>query len=176
MTVHVPALLIVDDNPCDVELLRDAFTELAIGATFMVAADGVEAITLLKQVSLGTAERPAAILLDLNMPRVNGREVLSYIKATAAIAAIPTIILTSSSSPKDRAECLEKGADAYFTKASTLQELEALARQINGLVAKGPVTKRRQPPASGPTGGLVGFFAAVWSLAGRPASGVLRLG
>jgi CheY-like chemotaxis protein len=69
---------------------------------------------------------------------VHGREVLGFIKGDAALAAIPTVILTSSSSTRDRRECLALGADAYFTKASTLAELNDLARRIDALIVRGP--------------------------------------
>lgn len=95
------------------------------------------------------------------------------VKARDAIAEIPTIILTSSFSSQDRAECLELGANAYFTKASTLEQLDVIARQIHTLIAKGPQSNHREPPASGPAAGLAKFFMVVRSLAHKSASGVL---
>ena len=127
--------MIVDDNPSDVDLVRDAFADLAIASEFLVAKDGVDAITLLQRVMANDGVRPSAILLDLNMPRVGGREVLSFIKSTAALRAIPTIILTSSASPKDRDDCLAGGAEAYFVKPRSLEQLNALVRQIHAMVA-----------------------------------------
>lgn len=136
----MPIILIVDDNPADVELLRDAFADLRIPADFLVASDGDEALDLLARIRAAEAKPPTAILLDLNMPRVTGREVLAHVKGDSELSRIPTIILTSSSSPKDQAECLAMGADAYFTKPSTLEELEELVHRVQGIVTKGPGT------------------------------------
>ena len=129
-------LMIVDDNPSDVDFVRDAFAELAIPAEFMVAKDGVEAKTQLARVLSQHAVRPCAILLDLNMPRLGGLEVLAYVKRTAGLQTIPTIVLTSSSSPKDRDVCLAHGADAYLTKPRTLEQLDALVREIHAMLGR----------------------------------------
>jgi chemotaxis family two-component system response regulator Rcp1 len=138
MTMAMPTLMIVDDNPSDVDLLREAFTEAGADASFLVARDGVEALALLAQVAATAVVRPSAILLDLNMPRVDGREVLSFIKGTPDLASITTIIFTSSSSPFDREDCLARGADAFVTKPSTLAQLDEFVRRINHLMTKGP--------------------------------------
>jgi two-component system, chemotaxis family, response regulator Rcp1 len=81
----MPTLLIVDDNPSDVDLLRDVFTDLNLGVDFMVASDGQQAMAILEQIVAENRTRPSAILLDLNMPRISGHEVLAYIKETAGL-------------------------------------------------------------------------------------------
>ncbi|HYE05428.1 MAG TPA: response regulator [Planctomycetota bacterium] len=158
----IPSLLIVDDNPADVDLLRDVFVELALAARISVAINGQDAIDLLGRVLAGEAERPDAIVLDLNMPRVSGRDVLAHIKGTPALAAIPTIILTSSSSPKDRAECLALGADAYHTKPNRLAGLNELARTIHAHMTRGPEPMRAtaaRPAAAAP--GLIAWLTGM---------------
>jgi CheY-like chemotaxis protein len=145
----MPTVMVIDDNPADIDLLREAFAEVAIVVELRAVKNGVEALEILERVASAEEARPALILLDLNMPRVHGREVLAYVKSTAALAAIPTVILTSSSSSRDRAECLELGADAFFTKANTLDELNELARRLDGFIARGPEPRRFDslPPA-----------------------------
>ena len=117
--------------------MRDAFVELGIAADFQVARDGVEAMELLERVRTAGAASPAAILLDLNMPRVGGLEVLAYLKRSPGLDGIPTIVLTSSSSPKDEADCLAGGAAAYLTKPRTLEQLSALIRRVHGMLPGG---------------------------------------
>jgi CheY-like chemotaxis protein len=130
----MPRVLIVDDNPADVDLIREGFVDAAIAATVIVAENGSEALDLLALVARNEAPAPDAVLLDLNMPRINGRDVLAFIKGTPELAGIPTIILTSSSSPKDRSECLAAGADAFYTKPNTLDQLLVLVREIHGFI------------------------------------------
>ena len=134
MTTPVATVLIVDDNPSDIDFVQEAFAELSLGSEFLVAKDGVEAIALLQRVIANEVARPSVILLDLNMPRVGGLEVLAFIKGASEARAIPTVILTSSSSPKDRADCLAAGADAYLTKPRTLEQLNALVMQIDAMI------------------------------------------
>jgi CheY-like chemotaxis protein len=128
-------------------------------------------MAILEQIVAENRTRPSAILLDLNMPRISGHEVLAYIKETAGLASIPTAILTSSSSPRDRARCLEKGADAYFTKASNLQELDTLARRIHSMIPQGSEPKRSDaPPSDGTTPGFlarIDGLVSAWSLRHR---------
>jgi two-component system, chemotaxis family, response regulator Rcp1 len=132
-------LLMVDDNQADIELLRDACTELAIGANIIGAENGLRALSVLEKIVTFSEPRPTGILLDLNMPQMDGRDVLSFIKGTPDLSSIPTIILTSSASPLDRKQCLDLGADAYFTKPNTLDELNQLIRNIEKIVRPGPL-------------------------------------
>lgn len=143
-------VLIIDDNPADVELMRDALAETAARTSVTVAENGREAMTLLDKIAAYSAQRPAGILLDLNMPGIDGRKVLAYVKNHPQLTRIPTIILTSSSSSKDRDECLAMGADAFLTKPGTLQGLTEMALLIHNLLAKGPEQHRfnSQPPDS----------------------------
>lgn len=126
-----PAIvLVVDDNPADVELVQDAFRDLGIRADVRVAGNGRTALDLLQHIAATRGPRPAGVLLDLNMPGVHGRDVLAFIKADPYLAVMPTFILTSSASPRDRDECLAMGADAYLIKPTRLAQLNALVRDV----------------------------------------------
>jgi CheY-like chemotaxis protein len=138
-------LLMVDDNPADIEMLHDAIKEAGIKVELMVAENGMRALAVLEKIINGSAPRPAVIILDLNMPQMDGRDLLAFIKGGPDIAMIPTIVLTSSSSPQDRKECLDLGAEAYFTKPNTIDDLDKLVRNIERVVTNGLERKNSDP-------------------------------
>ncbi len=90
-------MLLVEDSPSDVRLLREALKETSIPVEMTVARDGVEAMDLLHKTELGQGLRPDLVLLDLNLPRKNGREVLSEVKTSPFLKGIPVLVLTRSS-------------------------------------------------------------------------------
>lgn len=122
-----PTVLLVDDNLADVELVRDAFAEVAPEVRVRVAHDAEGALALLADPAM---PRPLGLIIDLNMPRVSGRELLAHVKRSPALASLPTVVLTSSASPIDRAACADLGCDAYVTKVHRLEHLNELVRGI----------------------------------------------
>jgi CheY-like chemotaxis protein len=166
MMAPMPTVMVIDDNPADVDLLREAFAEMAIAVDLLVAGNGVEARDILARVATASASRPALILLDLNMPRMHGREVLAYVKSTDALAAIPTVVLTSSSSFRDRNECLELGADAFFTKANTLDELDTLVKRLDAFIDRGPTPRGSDTPPPAPMAAIAGWWSWLHGLIG----------
>src|ERR1700681_1039034 len=97
--IHV---LLVEDSPGDVRLTQEAFREANISIRLHVASDGVEAMAFLRKEGIHIqAPRPDFILLDLNLPKMDGREVLAHIKADANLKTIPTVILTTSHAEED---------------------------------------------------------------------------
>jgi two-component system, chemotaxis family, response regulator Rcp1 len=136
-------VLLVDDSPGDVRLTQDAFREANRAVHLQVACDGVEAMAILNgQGQHAGAPRPDLILLDLNMPRMDGREVLVRIKADDNLRQIPTIILTTSVSEIDIAKSYELRANCYLSKPVQLDEFESLIRCINEFW----LTKAKLPP------------------------------
>jgi chemotaxis family two-component system response regulator Rcp1 len=126
--IHV---LIVDDSPADVRLIREAMRDSPIPSEIHVVPDGVEAIAYLRRGgSYATAERPHLILLDLNMPRKDGREVLREIKADAGLRKIPVVVLSSSGAPEDIARSYDAHANCYLRKPVDFEEFRGLVRQI----------------------------------------------
>jgi two-component system, chemotaxis family, response regulator Rcp1 len=124
-------LLIIEDNPGDVRLLEEAFQELRANVKIRVAKDGAEGIELLT--SRGDAKnvwRPDLILLDLNLPKVSGHDVLSQIKNDPLTRWIPVIVLTSSKAESDVRRAYESHANAYLRKPSTLDGLMAAAQDV----------------------------------------------
>jgi CheY-like chemotaxis protein len=125
-------VLLVEDSPGDVRLTREAFRETNGAVTLHVASDGVEAMAFLRREGANAAApRPDFILLDLNLPRMDGREVLVHIKEDPDLRTIPTIILTTSEADADILKSYELNANAYLKKPVTLEAFEALVRSIN---------------------------------------------
>ena len=136
-------VLVVDDSPGDVRLTQDALREVNRAIHVQVACDGVEAMAILnREGEHAGAARPDLILLDLNMPRMDGREVLVRIKADDHLRQIPTIILTTSESEADIAKSYELRANSYLSKPVQLDEFESLMRSINEFW----LTKAKLPP------------------------------
>jgi two-component system response regulator len=124
-------VLIVDDDLGDVALMENAFAEHSIRSRLHHAADGVEALAFLRrQEPYQDAPRPDLILLDLNMPRVDGRQVLSEIKADDDLRTIPTIVLTTSSSLSDISASYTAHANAFVTKPINLDEFDRIVIEI----------------------------------------------
>jgi chemotaxis family two-component system response regulator Rcp1 len=133
MTNRAPIhILLVEDSPGDVRLTREAFRETNGAVELHVASDGVEAMAFLKRDGTNAdAPRPDFILLDLNLPRMDGREVLVHIKEDPDLRTIPTIILTTSEADADVLKSYELNANAYLKKPVTLEAFESLVRSIN---------------------------------------------
>lgn len=123
-------ILLVEDNPGDVALTRAAFEEAKLLNNLIIAADGEQAIDILKARAAAGQELPALVLLDLNLPKVDGREVLSVIKDDPALKPVPVIVLTSSSAERDIAESYELGVNAYVTKPLDIADFLAAVRSI----------------------------------------------
>lgn len=125
-------VLLVEDSPGDVRLTQEAFREINKAVRLHVARDGVEAMALLRREGAHRdTPRPDLILLDLNLPRMDGREVLARIKQDEALKSIPTIILTSSEAPLDIARSYQLHANCYLSKPVRLAEFESLVSCIN---------------------------------------------
>jgi two-component system, chemotaxis family, response regulator Rcp1 len=124
-------LLIIEDNPGDVRLLEEAFQELRANVHIRVAKDGAEALDIVVHPPhTRTDWRPDLILLDLNLPKVSGHDVLTRIKSHPQTALIPIIVLTSSRAESDVRRAYESHANAYLRKPTTLDGLMAAAQDV----------------------------------------------
>lgn len=116
-------ILLVEDNPGDVRLTKEALKDAKVRNNLQVVIDGAEAIAFLrKQGKYAATVRPDLILLDLNLPKKNGREVLEDIKADPALQHIPVVILTTSQAEQDILESYRLRANAYVTKPVDLEQ------------------------------------------------------
>jgi two-component system, chemotaxis family, response regulator Rcp1 len=125
-------VLLVEDSPGDVRLTREAFRDANVSIHLHVASDGVEAMAFLRQEGAHAgAQRPDLILLDLNLPKMDGREVLAQIKSDGSLKTIPTVILTTSESEADIVKSYQLQANCYLTKPVQLDAFEKLVGSIN---------------------------------------------
>jgi two-component system, chemotaxis family, response regulator Rcp1 len=124
-------ILMVEDNPGDVRLTMEALRESKVRNNLHVAADGVEAMAVLRREGQHAgAVRPDLILLDLNLPRMDGREVLSAIKSDAKLKTIPVVVLTTSRAEQDVLRSYELQANCYITKPVDLEQFLTVVRSI----------------------------------------------
>jgi chemotaxis family two-component system response regulator Rcp1 len=125
-------VLLVEDSPGDVRLTQEAFRDANISVRLHIATDGVEAMEFLRcEAAHRDAPRPDLILLDLNLPKMDGREVLAHLKADADLKTIPTVILTTSESETDIVKSYQLQANCYLSKPVQLDAFENLIKSIN---------------------------------------------
>ncbi len=126
-------ILMVEDNPGDVELAREALAEARVKKNLTVAEDGEQGLSLLhRQGKHENAWRPDLILLDLNLPTINGREVLAEIKSDPELRKIPVVILTSSEDETDVVESYNLHANAYVVKPVDLDKYMQAIKAVEG--------------------------------------------
>jgi chemotaxis family two-component system response regulator Rcp1 len=124
-------ILMVEDNPGDVRLTQETLKDSKISNTLHVVEDGVAALDFLyRRAGYGQAPRPDLILLDLNLPKKNGREVLQEIKQDAHLKTIPVVILTTSKSEEDVLRAYSLHANCYITKPVDFEQFIKIVRTI----------------------------------------------
>lgn len=124
-------ILLVEDNPDDVELTTRSFKKARMQNRVSVAGDGVEALAFLRREGkYAGAPRPDIILLDLNLPRMNGREVLENIKKDPALSDIPVIILTTSKDEEDIINTYKLHSNCFITKPVLMDDFDRVIRTI----------------------------------------------
>jgi CheY-like chemotaxis protein len=124
-------ILLVEDNPGDVDLTRETLLDSKLLNHMSVVNNGVEAMAYLRREGkYAAATRPDLILLDLNLPRKDGREVLAEIKVDERLRRIPVVVLTTSSAEKDILQTYDLHANCYITKPVNLDQFSAVVRAI----------------------------------------------
>jgi CheY-like chemotaxis protein len=137
-------LLLVEDNPGDIRLTQEALRSGQVQVNLNIARDGVEALDFLRQrAKFQSAPKPDLILLDLNLPRKNGREVLSEIKSDPELRRIPVLIMTTSRAEQDVNRAYNLNANCYITKPMDLDEFLRIVKSIEEFWLK-TVTLPRQ--------------------------------
>jgi two-component system, chemotaxis family, response regulator Rcp1 len=125
-------MLLVEDNAGDVRLTREALREAEVAVELVAVPDGEQALAFLRgEGAHAQARRPDLILLDLNLPKKNGLEVLEEIKADPELRRTPVIMLTTSSSSRDVAACYGRGVNCYVVKPLDLDDFTNLVQAIN---------------------------------------------
>ena len=130
-TTGVVDILLVEDNTADARLMQEALSDARINGRLRVARDGEEAIAFLRQQApFAGAYRPDLILLDLNLPRKNGRDVLAEIKADDSLQSIPVVVLTTSQAGQDIHHAYQLHVNCYIVKPVDLEEFFSLMKTI----------------------------------------------
>ncbi|WP_126443918.1 response regulator [Sulfuricystis multivorans] len=130
--LDVAQFLLVEDNPGDVRLTREALKESKLKNNLSVVGDGVEALAFLRrQPPYENAPRPDVILLDLNLPRKSGREVLAEIKTDPDLRRIPVVVITSSEAEQDVIASYDLHVNCYVTKPVDLDQFIKVVRSIS---------------------------------------------
>ena len=123
-------VLLIEDSEPDIVLTTEAFEDARINVELVVAKDGAAAFTILDEAARGERTVPELILLDLNLPKIDGLEILEHIKNQPESKAIPVIVMTSSKSPTDKRGAYERHANSFITKPLDPEEFLAIVRGI----------------------------------------------
>ncbi len=141
-------ILVIEDSPSDVRLIREALKDTPVPVRLSVARDGVEGLNLLHSSEYDAFERPDLVLLDLNLPKKNGCEVLAEIKSDPALKQIPVLVMTSSMADEDITKAYSLNANCYITKPGNLTEYIDVVHAIEGfwfMTATLPHVTARRP-------------------------------
>ena len=130
-------IVLVEDNPADVLLLREALASHGVESSLFVANDGDEAIRFIDEIEKTRLRCPDLIILDLNLPRKSGFEVLQKVRATSRCCERPVVILSSSGAATDREQAARLGASCYIRKPSTLKDFLAIGAQLKAILPGG---------------------------------------
>jgi CheY-like chemotaxis protein len=136
----VQRILLAEDNPADVYLIREALKEHGVECAMQVASDGKEVLSLIAAEPSGDEEF-GLIILDLNLPRHDGIEILERLRESTRLAHVPVVVLTSSDSPQDRLVATHLGARRYLRKPSSLEQFLDLGATFRELLGQKPAEK-----------------------------------
>ena len=132
MNANLISVLLVEDDPGDVLLIREAFADHKVGNVLSTVSDGVEAMKFIRgEGEYAGRERPDLVLLDLNLPRKGGAEVLAEIKGDPELSTIPVIVLTTSEAEEDVLSSYKMHANAYITKPVDFERFRDIVHQID---------------------------------------------
>ena len=128
------SLLVVEDSPADVFLLKEAMKEEGLSCQMKVADDGEKAIRILDDVDAGSQIAPDLLLVDLNIPRHDGTEVLERVRQSPLFGKTPVVMMSTSNAPVERKRAFDLGATEYFCKPSSLTEFMQLGKLVRRLL------------------------------------------
>jgi len=128
-----PRILLIEDNPADVYLIRESFKENGLHCAIENINDGEDALAYVRRVPFSPL--PDLIILDLNLPKAEGGDILEAIRASGSFSAVPVVIFTSSDSPQDKLHAARFGARKYIRKPSSLDAFLQIGGEIKDLLA-----------------------------------------
>src|SRR6476660_4366452 len=127
-TAAAPRILLIEDNPADVYLIRESFKETGLHCSIENINDGEDALAYVRRVPFSPL--PDLIILDLNLPKAEGSDILEAIRASRSYSDVPVVIFTSSDSPQDKLHAAQFGARKYIRKPSTLDAFLQIGGEI----------------------------------------------
>ena len=148
MGVIVPKILLAEDNSADVYLIRESLREHGVECTMQVASDGGEVLRIIAGDPAQEGETPVLIVLDLNLPRHDGLEILERLRESRRLSGVPVVVLTSSDSPQDRLIATKLGARMYLRKPSNLEQFLDLGQVFKELIGQKPAADAATTGAS----------------------------
>jgi CheY-like chemotaxis protein len=129
-----PSVLLVEDNPADASLVREALSEAHVNCGLHVLNDGTRAVDFIAEIERNEAPCPDLVMLDLNLPRLSGEEVLKRLRGSSKCATVKVLIITSSNAASDRERAMSLGATDYFRKPSTLEQFLQLGPKVRQML------------------------------------------
>jgi CheY-like chemotaxis protein len=133
----MPKILLAEDHPADVYLIRAALEEYGIDVPIQVAAEGQEVLQIISQQDALADTQLSLIILDLNLPRHDGIEILQRLRETKRLTRVPVVVLTSSDSPRDHTVASELGAARFLRKPSNLEQFLSLGAVFKEMLGQG---------------------------------------
>jgi CheY-like chemotaxis protein len=131
-----PFVLLVEDSPADIYIVRESLKRHMKGINLQVINDGEKAFALIEASEADESlPSPVLLILDLNLPKRSGHEILKRIRQSSKLGRIPVVIFTSSDSPSDRAETTRLGATAYFRKPADLEEFMCIGKVVQSVLS-----------------------------------------
>ena len=130
-----PFVLLIEDSPADIYIVRESLKKHLKDVQLQVLSDGEKAFDMIEATEADdSAPAPAILILDLNLPKRSGQEILQRIRQSSKLARVPVVIFTSSDSPADRAETTKLGATAYFRKPADLEEFMCIGKVVQSVL------------------------------------------
>jgi len=127
-------VLLVEDNPSDASLVEEALSETCVNCGLQVLGDGKKAVEYIAQIERNETPCPDLVMLDLNLPRLSGEEVLKRLRRSARCGSVRVLIITSSNTPADRERMMDLGATDYFRKPSSLEQFLELGPKVRQML------------------------------------------
>lgn len=153
-------ILVIEDSPSDVRLIREALKDTPVPVRLSVARDGVEGLEYLHSSEYNASERPDLVVLDLNLPRKNGCEVLAEMKSDPGLKLIPVLVMTSSKAEDDVSRAYSLNANCYIAKPGNLNDYIEVVHAIEGfwfMTATLPCAVQRPQAMSAAAGSQAAF-------------------
>jgi len=132
----MPEILLAEDNAADVYLIKEALKEHGVECPLLLASDGKQVLGMISTSDSGQYQDLRLIILDLNLPRHDGIEILQRLRENSSLAHVPVVVLTSSDSPRDRLSATELGATRFLRKPSNLEQFLSLGAVFKELLNK----------------------------------------